>query len=131
MSKSSYVKCKFCSQQFDREKEEYVKIGNRYAHSSCYDLKQKEAAEKRQVTDLILELYKPYEPDWGMIGQQLSRYKDAGMTYPGMYYALKYSKAKNLNPLFHVKHEIKLIHNNNKLSTKNVDNLLKMWITFL
>ena len=46
-------------------------------------------------------------------------------------YALKYSKAKNLNPLFHVKHEIKLIHNNNKLSTKNVDNLLKMWITFL
>lgn len=90
MSKSSYVKCKFCSKKFNREEEEYVKISNRYAHSSCYDLQQKEVAEKRQVTDLILELYKPYEPDWGMIGQQLSRYKDAGMTYPGMYYSLKY-----------------------------------------
>lgn len=31
------VKCKFCGQQFDRDKNPFVKLVNRYAHPQCHE----------------------------------------------------------------------------------------------
>ena len=84
------VICKYCGEAFDREREEWIKVSTRYAHKSCYEKAQSEAADLRKVTDLIKSLYYPKEPDWGIIGSQLKRYKDEGKTYIGMYYTLTY-----------------------------------------
>lgn len=90
MASKSSVKCKYCEQVFNKEYTEHVKVSNRYAHKTCYDRKQVEIAERRKLTDFVKELYYPQEVDWGMIASQLERYKDAGMTYAGMYYTLEY-----------------------------------------
>lgn len=82
--------CKICGASFNREIEPYVKMGNRYAHKECYEKHQLETQQLRKLTDYIKELYKPYEPDWGIIGTQIKRYKDEGMTYYGMLYTLEY-----------------------------------------
>lgn len=84
------VVCKYCGITFDRDKEEYEKISTRYAHKSCCDKARIEAADFRKLTDLVKSLYSPKEPDWKLIGSQLKRYKDEGMTYMGMYYTLTY-----------------------------------------
>lgn len=84
------VICKYCGKEFYKEHEDYEKVGSRYAHKYCYDKAQQEASELRKVTDLIQSLYYPKKPDWGIIGSQLKRYRDAGMTYMGIYYTLTY-----------------------------------------
>lgn len=118
------VKCKYCGQEFDREIASFVKISNRYAHTSCHDKAKKEAAELRQVTDLIQSLYYPVEPKWELLGKQIQKYRDEGMTYMGMYYTLTY---------FFViqKHDIKAkegigiipyVYDRAKAYYKNIDN---------
>lgn len=84
------VKCKYCGQEFDREIASFVKISTRYAHTSCHEKAESEAAELRKVTDLIQSLYYPKQPNWGLLGKQIQKYKDEGMTYMGMYYTLTY-----------------------------------------
>lgn len=83
-------KCKFCGEKFSTDIEEYVKIGNRYAHAKCFKEHQEEASQLRKLTDLIKSLYLTKEPNWNIIGTQIKKYKDEGMTYYGMYYTLKY-----------------------------------------
>lgn len=87
------VKCKFCGETFDRDKEECVKINSRYAHSDCYTKGQQFAAlekEKyRRITDLIVELNGP-DNDWARIGSQIKKFLSEGMTYDGIYGALYY-----------------------------------------
>lgn len=84
------VVCKYCGVTFDREREESVKISTRYAHKACHEKAQAEAADLRQLTDLIQSLYYPQKPNWSLIGSQIKRYRDEGMTYTGMYYTLTY-----------------------------------------
>lgn len=90
MARSTKVKCKYCGQTFDRAITEFVKISNRYAHATCHNKAQAEAADLRTLTDLIKELYAPKEPNWGLLGKQIKKYRDEGMTYMGMYYTLVY-----------------------------------------
>lgn len=82
--------CPYCKVSFNIDTEEYVKVKNRYAHKSCWEQHEKDAQELRVLTDYIKKLYAPYEPDWAMIGTQIKRYKDEGMTYYGMKYTLEY-----------------------------------------
>lgn len=84
------VKCVYCGKEFDRERTENVKVNRRYAHLDCHNVKQAENEERRKVTDLIQKLYYPQNPDWNIIGTQLKTYRDAGMTYMGMFYTLTY-----------------------------------------
>lgn len=92
MARNIKVKCLYCKELIDREVDEFIKIKNRYAHFSCYEVHYKEEQkikeEYRKLTDLIKDLYKPYEPDWKLITAQIKKYKDEGMTYMGMYYTL-------------------------------------------
>ena len=84
------VVCKYCGETFDKGREDWIKISTRYAHKSCHEKAQSEAADLRKVTDLIKSLYYPKDPNWKIIGSQLKRYKDEGKTYIGMYYTLTY-----------------------------------------
>lgn len=83
-------KCKYCGVQFSTDNELYVKVGNRYAHAECYKKHQEETQQLRKLTDLIKSLYTTKEPNWNIIGTQIKKYKDEGMTYYGMYYTLEY-----------------------------------------
>ena len=90
MAISKKVICKHCGASFSRDIEPYVKVSNRYAHKECHEKHLQETAQHRQLTDYIKELYSPAEPDWTMIGTQIKRYKDEGMTYYGMLHTLEY-----------------------------------------
>lgn len=83
-------KCKYCGESFSSDDTPYVKVSNRYAHSSCHEKHLENTRQLRKLTDLIKSLYKVKNPDWGIIGTQIQKYKDAGMTYYGMYYTLEY-----------------------------------------
>ena len=52
MGKQALVKCPYCKEQFDRDKTEYIKVGTRYAHKSCYNnaLEQKTLDEKQRAS---------------------------------------------------------------------------------
>ena len=82
--------CPYCKIAFNIDKEDYIKVKTRYAHKTCYEKHQQEAQSLRELTDYIKKLYAPYEPDWGLIGMQIKKYKDEGMTYYGMRYTLEY-----------------------------------------
>lgn len=82
--------CPYCKITFNIDKEDYIKVKTRYAHKTCYEKHQQEAQSLRELTDYIKKLYAPYEPDWGLIGMQIKKYKDEGMTYYGMRYTLEY-----------------------------------------
>ena len=84
------VICKYCGVEFNKDLEPYEKVSNRYAHKACYDNKQLEIQQKRELTDYIQRLYYPYEPDWKMVTAQIKRYKDEGMTYYGMLHTLEF-----------------------------------------
>ncbi len=84
------VKCPRCGEMLSREREDFVKIKTRYYHAKCAESLEAELKDYRELTDLIQELYKPDEPNWGTIGAQLKRYKNEGMTYKGMFYTLTF-----------------------------------------
>lgn len=116
------VICKYCKKTFDREREEAVKISTRYAHKACHEKAQAEAADLRQLTDLIQSLYYPQKPNWTIIGSQIKRYKDEGMTYIGMYYTLTYffiikkndiKDSKGIGIIPYVYHKAKAYYKNN------------------
>lgn len=90
MATTKKVICKYCGVSFSRDIEPYVKVNNRYAHKKCHEQHLLEASQLRQLTDYIKKLYSPYEPDWNMIGMQIKRYRDEGMTYYGMLYTLEF-----------------------------------------
>ena len=50
------VICKFCGKQLYKEREDYQKIGNRYAHLKCFEFEQDRLAKSKEVTDLIQRL---------------------------------------------------------------------------
>lgn len=55
------VKCPHCSQTFDRDKEEFVQIKNRYFHKACYEELEKsksvEEASLRELEKYIMKLF--------------------------------------------------------------------------
>ena len=63
MATQRKVTCKYCGEVFDKEREEWIKVSTRYAHKSCHEKAQAEAADLRKVTDLIKNLYYPKEPN--------------------------------------------------------------------
>ena len=51
------VICLYCSKKFDKDKEEYVKVGRRYVHKTCYEEKEKETSNKVPKKNLRKCLY--------------------------------------------------------------------------
>ena len=124
MAKSTLVKCKYCGQQFNKEFTDYVQVSNRYAHKGCAEKAQNEADDFKKVTDLIQSLYYPTEPKWALIGSQLKKYKDEGMTYMGIYYTLTYFFVIKGNSIKEGKGVgiVPYVYNKAKAYYKNMDN---------
>ena len=84
------VKCLECGKEFYKDKEECVKVKNRYCHAECYKTLTHRNEERAKLIDFINNLYYPTEVNWKLVGAQIKRYKDEGMTYTGMRLTLEY-----------------------------------------
>lgn len=97
------VKCPFCGQSFDANNEEFVKIGRRYAHASCYkqaeENKSQEEKDKEQLEQYILHLFNETKIN-AKIRKQIKQYREEeNYTYTGMYKALVYFYEVKKNPI--------------------------------
>lgn len=85
---AAYVKCPYCNERFDREKEPCQKIGRRYAHIKCIEEQDasviQEDKDKEQFYEVVKSIYgKDY--NFMMINKQATSYiKEYGYTWSGM-----------------------------------------------
>ena len=83
------VKCFFCGQTFDREKEPCVKVNSRrYAHLSCAESQDSSLLQEQKDKDTFYEMVKSiYGKDYNfvMINKQATNFiKQYGYTWSGM-----------------------------------------------
>lgn len=105
MAKSRLVKCKYCGESIDRDTEEYVQVGNRYAHKKCHEeyqaaeqakaqeIKAKRAEQKDDIApilDFVWEICNKHNVDFGKIQLQINRYLADNMTASGILKTLNY-----------------------------------------
>lgn len=89
------VKCYYCGKQFDRDKEEWVKVtSNRYAHKNCAisteEIINQEEKDKHELEEYIIKLFNLdfVEP---RIQKQIAKYREEyNYTYSGILKSLKY-----------------------------------------
>ena len=100
------VKCKYCGISFDRDTEEWVTVGNRYAHSSCVAARLESLEQRKQEEELeraqninqyheVLDFAKANiaNPNYALIQKQIRSFIDNnGYTYSGIYKTLIYCK---------------------------------------
>lgn len=102
-----WVICVHCNERFDASKEEYVKIGRRYAHAKCAAQKEKEKTQeekdKEALESYIKELFH-YEILPLKVKRQIEEYvKEYNYTYSGIlkslvfYYSIKHGDIKKAN----------------------------------
>lgn len=107
------VKCKYCGQQFSREKEEYITVGNRYAHKKCHEDYLEKVQQAKMLSDYTrtesLAKYKEVmdfardhfgqEANYQLIQRQLNSYiTNNGYTYNGILKSLIYYYDVKNNP---------------------------------
>lgn len=83
------VKCYFCGEYFDREKEPFIKVNSRrYAHLSCTEKQDASLLQEEKDKDAFYEMVKSiYGKNYNfmMINQQATNYiKQYGYTWSGM-----------------------------------------------
>ena len=88
------VKCFFCGQTFDREKEPCVKVNSRrYAHLSCAESQDSSLLQEQKDKDAFYEMVKSiYGKDYNfvMINKQATNFiKQYGYTWSGIYEDVK------------------------------------------
>ena len=103
---SRLVKCKYCGEYFDRDKEEWDKVGTRYAHSHCIQDNLKKLEQRKREEELerqnninqyheVLDFAKTniVNPNYALIQKQIRSFIDNnGYTYSGIYKTLIYCK---------------------------------------
>ena len=95
MGKQALVKCPYCKEHFDRDTAEYVRVGNRYAHKSCYNnaLSQKTLEEKQRTSlmNYIEELF-GISYNVPLVLTQIKNYREnLNYTYQQIERCLKYA----------------------------------------
>ena len=89
---NDFVKCKFCKQEFQKSKTEYVQIGNsQYAHSHCTEIEEKrEKTDEEKLYIYIMKLFGyNYVPPRAK--KQINQFvQEYNYTYSGMQKALEY-----------------------------------------
>lgn len=85
------VKCFYCGQTFDANKEPFVKPkANRYAHKACHDNAEKNKTQEERDREALIEYIKylfganPNPRVW----KQMKDYHELGYSYSGMQKAL-------------------------------------------
>ena len=86
--KLAKVKCLICEQTFDREKEENVKVGNRYVHKTC--LLNTEEGHKIEL-ELYIKTLMHLDKITPLIKSQINKYyTENNYSYKSIMYTLKY-----------------------------------------
>lgn len=104
-----YVKCIYCGNRFDRDKEEAVKVRSRYAHLDCYKEATGEvppeylqlAIDKENLMHYIDGLWDK-KANYPLLMTQLKRYttgKSFNYTHKGILNALKYYYEVTKHPI--------------------------------
>lgn len=97
------VKCYYCNQYFDADKEPYVKVNERrYAHEYCQEhrdeIMSQEEKDKEELDNYIMEKLN-LEFVTPIIQKQIKAFlKDYKYTYKGIYLSLKYYFEVQNNP---------------------------------
>lgn len=85
------VKCLYCGQPIDRDKEKYQRVqSRRYAHLTCHV--PKSGVDETLTTEIMeycKEIFGP-EADYGRIGAQIKKYVADGKTRQDILLTLKY-----------------------------------------
>lgn len=89
------VKCLICGQSFDRDKEDYMKMGRRYAHRHCFDTlpvaEQEQYLAPDRLYQYIKKLFNFSAVPTAVFFAAEQSVKSKGMTYDGLYNAFKYA----------------------------------------
>lgn len=94
MAKKPKVKCLYCGETFYREDVEYVQVGRRYCHKTCFDKEQesktKEESDQEALDEYILKLFDiPYVTP--RIKKQIKTYiENHKYSYSGIMHTLKF-----------------------------------------
>lgn len=97
------VKCLYCGKNFDANEELFVKVGRRYAHTTCAEeyeaIKTKEEKDKEELEKYILNLLKE-EKISVKVRRQIKTYiEENNYTYSGILKALIYFYEIKGNPI--------------------------------
>lgn len=86
------LKCYYCGQTFDRNKEEYVPVkGRRYAHKKCFENRSLEQIDNDEFWNTITEIFRSSDNyDYKKVDHQLKGYIKQGLTIQGVINSLKY-----------------------------------------
>ncbi len=91
MAKLRPVKCLHCSEALDRNTEEFVQIGKRYAHKVCQDKfeesKSQETKDREALEQYIVSLYGSVLP---LHRKQIKTLTEQGYSYSGILKTLIY-----------------------------------------
>lgn len=97
------VKCIYCGLTFYREKEDFVQIKNRYAHTKCHELEteklSKEQKDLKELEDYIMKIFKEDYVN-ARIRQQIKRMREQfNYSYTGILKSLVYFFEVKRNPI--------------------------------
>lgn len=83
------VKCLYCGEEFNKDKEPCEKIKNRYIHLNCFVLYEEDSKYKNEIHRKCKELFGDgYSVT--RINKQLKTYIDEGLSYKDIYEAVLY-----------------------------------------
>lgn len=84
------VKCLYCGQQFNRDKEEWVKPrANRYAHKNCYENRDTVVKEKEDFFAFVKNILGT-QYNYNKVNSQSNKYLKEGKTYKELEQTLDY-----------------------------------------
>lgn len=99
------VKCPYCNETFDASQIEFIQVGRRYAHKTCYDaaggektyLKQEAKKQKTKEESSDLANLKSYisvlygsHANWPLIMKQIKDFQKKGYSLTGIEKSLRY-----------------------------------------
>lgn len=115
--------CRYCGKEIDINKEEFTKVANRYAHTSCYQ--EQNADSEQACIDKIYEILKtslPYKYNYVACERQREKYNKNGLSNEDILKTILYIKnVKKMSPVSatgtigligYVAEEAKIYYNN-------------------
>lgn len=126
----SKVKCLICGEYFDKDKENSIKIKNRYVHDNCYE--NTEEGQKYKLENYILNLF-GIEKISPLIKKQIENYyNEKKYSYLSILFTLKYffeiqngdvTKAKGIGIVPYVYEDAKKYYEHLTKVLKETENL--------
>ena len=96
------VKCPYCEQMFDRNSEDFIKVGRRYAHKKCQEKYEESATEEEKEYKKLYYFTKELfgnQFNYVLVKQQVDKYIQQGYTSKGIRLSLDWFFNIQHNPI--------------------------------